>query len=112
MAAGYLNLYLDKGTTFNTTITLDDVYGNNYDLTNMNCHSQIRKSYYSSNAAAQFTTYINIPSGTITLELSANTTANIAAGRYVYDTFLIDNNTTVTTKILEGILDVAPSVTR
>ena len=35
MAAGYLNLYLDKGTTFNTTITLDDVYGNNYNLTKL-----------------------------------------------------------------------------
>ena len=112
MSAGYLNLYLDKGTTFSTTITLDDVYGNNYNLTNMSCNSQIRKSYYSSNATAQFTTVINIPSGTITLELSANTTANIASGRYVYDTFITDTNTMVKTKILEGILDVAPSVTR
>jgi hypothetical protein len=112
MSAGYLNLYLDKGTTFSTTITLDDVYGNNYNLTNMSCNSQIRKSYYSANATAIFITNINIPSGTIILQLSANTTANIASGRYVYDTFITDNNTMVKTKILEGILDVAPSVTR
>jgi hypothetical protein len=112
MAAGYLNLYLDQGTTFNTTITLDDVYGNNYDLTHITCESKIKKSHYSSNATAHFTTQINVPSGTITLELSANTTANIASGRYVYDTIITDTNSMVKTKILEGVLEVAPSVTR
>jgi len=112
MSAGYLNLYLDQGTTFSTAITLDDVYGNNYDLANVSCHSQIRKSYYSSNATAIFITSVNNGNGTVTLELSANTTANIAGGRYVYDVNITDTISKVTTRILEGIIEVSPSATR
>ena len=112
MSAAYSNLYLDQGSTFSTSITLDDVYGELYDLSNFTVKSQIKKSYYSSNVTAQFNTSINVGSGTITLELNANTTANIAPGRYVYDTFITDNNVDISTKILEGILDVSASVTR
>lgn len=112
MSAGYLNLYVDKGASFSTTITLDGMDGNNYNLNNTTAQSQIRKSYNSANATAQFTCAVNATSGTITLELNAQTSANIAAGRYVYDTFVTDNITSIRTKILEGMLDVAPSVTR
>lgn len=110
MPAAYTNLYLEQGTTFTTTITLDDVYGDIYDLSGYIASSQIRKSYYSSNATAIFSTSINVGQGTITLELSSAITANIAAGRYVYDTVISANNTT--TRILEGIVDVSPRVTR
>lgn len=110
MPAAYTNLYLEQGTTFTTTITLDDVYGDVYDLSGYTASSQIRKSYYSSNATATFDSSINVGQGTITLELSSATTANIAAGRYVYDTIISANNTT--TRVLEGIVDVSPRVTR
>jgi hypothetical protein len=112
MSAAYSNLFLDQGSSFSTTITLDDVYGELYDLSYFTAKSQIKKSYYSANVTAQFETNIDIERSTISLDLSANTTANIAAGRYVYDTFIIDTNNNTSTKILEGILDVAPSVTR
>jgi hypothetical protein len=111
MPAAYTNLYLEKGATFNTTITLDDVYGNNYNLIGYTANSQVRKSYYSSNATATFVTSIDTTNATITLTLSAATTSNIAPGRYVYDTTLRDTNGTVT-RILEGVIDVSPSVTR
>ena len=111
MAAGYQNLYLEQGTTWSTTITLDDVYLNTYNLTGYTASSQIRKSYYSTNTTAVFSTAINTTVGTITLNLDAHTTANIAPGRYVYDTIIIDSNNNVT-RILEGIVDVSPGVTR
>jgi len=111
MPAAYTNLYLEKGATFNTTITLDDVYGNNYNLIGYTANSQVRKSYYSSNATATFVTSIDTTNATITLTLSASTTSNIAPGRYVYDTTLTDRVGTVT-RILEGVIDVSPSVTR
>ena len=110
MPAAYTNLYLEQGTTFTTTITLDDVYGDIYDLSGYSASSQIRKSYYSANATATFSTSINISQGTVTLDLTADVTSNIAAGRYVYDTVLISDNSTV--RILEGIVDVSPRVTR
>lgn len=112
MPAAYNNLYLEQGTTFTTTITIDDVYGELYDLTGFVAAGQIRKSYYSQNTAAVFDASINVLQGTITLNLDANTTSNIAPGRYVYDAIIRDDAHNVTTRILEGIVDVSPMVTR
>jgi hypothetical protein len=111
MPAAYANLYLEQGTTFNTTIQIDDIYGSDYDLTGYSVSSQIRKSYYSANATATFSSSVNANTGSITLTLNAATTSNIAAGRYVYDTLITNQNQEVT-RILEGIVDVSPRVTR
>lgn len=111
MPAAYQELYLEQGTTFTTTITLDDVYGDAYDLQNYTANSMMRSSYYSANAAATFETLINPLQGIISLSLDAPTTSNLAAGRYVYDTIITDQNNNVT-RVLEGIVTVAPSVTR
>jgi hypothetical protein len=111
MPAAYSNLYLEQGTTFNTTITLDDVYGELYDLSGYSANSQIRKSYYSSNATATFSTTINSQQGTIALDLTSQVTSNIAPGRYVYDATITDLNGRIT-RILEGVVDVSPRVTR
>jgi hypothetical protein len=111
MAAGYQNLYLESGSNFSTTITVDDVYMNAYNLLGYSASSQMRKSYYSANATATFSTSIYVPAGTITLSLTAPQTSNISPGRYVYDAVIVDSSNNVT-RILEGIVNVAPRVTR
>jgi hypothetical protein len=111
MPAAYSNLYLEQGSTFNTTITLDDVYGENYNLMGYTANSQIRKSYYSTNATATFVATIDANTATISLSLPSSTTANITPGRYVYDTTITDTSRNVT-RILEGVIDVSPCVTR
>jgi hypothetical protein len=111
MAAAYQNLLLEQGTSFLVSIVLDDIYGNNYNLTNFLASSQMRKSYYSSNGVISFSTSVDIPTGTITLSLPANTSANLIPGRYVYDTIITDNENNVV-RVLEGVIDVSPSVTR
>lgn len=111
MAAAYTNLYLEQGTTWSTTITLDDIYLNAYNLSGYTASSQMRKSHYSANTSAVLTTSINPLQGIITISLDSATTSNIAPGRYVYDTIIIDQNNNVT-RVLEGIVDVSPSVSR
>ena len=114
MSAGYQELFLEAGTSFNTTITLDDVYGDSYNLQNYSAFCQMRKSYYSSNATASFVTLVSGQTGQISLSLTANTTSNISPGRYVYDLLIYNNldraNNTI--RVLEGIINVTPSVTR
>jgi len=112
MPSAYANLYLEQNSDFAVTITIDDVYQNLYDLSFFTANSQIRKSYYSANATAIFNTQINVPSSTLTLELNANTTANIAAGRYVYDAIITNSNTNERIRIIEGVIDVSPCVSR
>jgi hypothetical protein len=110
MSAAYQNLYLEQGTSYSVTITLDDVYGNNYDLNTYTAYSQLKSSYYSANATAAFATSLNPTTGTIILSMDSATSANIPPGRYVYDT-IIRNTSNTTVRVLEGIVDVSPAVT-
>ena len=111
MPAAYQELFLEKGSTFTTSITLDDVNGDPYDLTDYVAKSQVKKSYYSSNPTANFVITISDPaSGVIGIGLDSANTANIAAGRYVYDV-VIKNSSNNVTRVLEGIVNVIPQVT-
>jgi len=112
MPAAYTNLYLEAGSDFSATVLIDDIYQEIYDLTGYTAASQLRKSYYSANATATFSTTINVGAGTITMALDAANTATIRPGRYVYDTIITDSVHNVTTRVLEGVIDVSPRVTR
>lgn len=85
--------------------------GDAYNLTGFTAKSQMRKSYYSTSATAEFTITINTPSsGIIVMSLPSANTANVAAGRYVYDV-AIKNSANTITRVLEGIVNVLPRVT-
>ena len=114
MSAGYQELFLEQGASFSTTITVDDVYGDAYDLNEYSAACQMRKSYYSSNATATFTTEVYGGTGSIVLILDSTQTSNIAPGRYVYDILIYSNVNTSnnTIRILEGIINVTPCVTK
>ena len=112
MPAGYSELFLEQGATFNTSITLDDVSGEAFNLVTYTASSQMRKSYYSSNAAATLTvsTGANAALGIITMSLDKANTANIYPGRYVYDVYV--DNGVARVRVLEGIINVTPQVTK
>jgi len=112
MPAGYSELFLEQGASFNTSITLDDVAGEAFNLVNYTASSQMRKSYYSSNAAATFVVSTgNDPSlGVITISLDSANTANVYPGRYVYDVYVSSGTSRV--RVLEGIINVTPQVTK
>jgi hypothetical protein len=112
MPAAYQNLYLEAGSDFSASVLIDDVYQEIYDLTGYTAYSQLRKSYYSANATATFSTSIDVGTGIITMQLDAANTATIKPGRYVYDTIITDDVHQSTIRILEGVVDVSPRVTR
>jgi hypothetical protein len=103
------NLVVDQGTTFTTTITVTDDDGNNLNLAGYTGAAQIRKHYTSSNSV-NFSVSINGSTGEVTLSLTAAATADLTAGRYVYDCELTNSGTV--SRILEGIVTVSPQVTR
>lgn len=115
MSSGYLELFVEQGEDYSVTITLDSLNGDPYTLANTSVKSDIRKSYWSENITAQFSANVANPSlGTINLSLSANTTQNIIAGRYVYDVFITQTQSEITnrSKVLQGIVHVEPSATK
>jgi hypothetical protein len=111
MPAGYSELFLEQGADFNTTITLDDVSGAPMNLVGYTAASQMRKSYYSSNASASFLITTGGVGGTITMNMTSANTANIYPGRYVYDVY-ITSNANNRVRVLEGIVNVLPQVTK
>jgi hypothetical protein len=104
------NLVIDQGTTYTTDLNLTDENGDPLNLTGYSANSQIRKHYTSSNSVV-FSTSINAAAGVITLSLTANQTANMVGGRYVYDVELTDASNSIS-RIVEGIVTVTPQVTR
>jgi hypothetical protein len=104
------NLFIDQGTTYATKLVLNDADGVPVNLTGFSAAGQIRKHYSSSNAVS-FSITLSPSTGTVVLDLSANTTANLVAGRYVYDVELTDTSGRIS-RIIEGIVTVSPNVTR
>lgn len=102
------NITIDQGSTFSSGIELLNDNDEAVDVTNYVSRGQIRKHYSSSNAVSFTTTLSN---GSLIISLTANQTAAIVAGRYVYDIELVDPSNTVL-RILEGIVTVTPEVTR
>ena len=113
MAAGYQDLFIEQGTTFTTSLTLQDQNGSPYDLTNFTVRSQARKSYISSNAAIVFIpSIVDAVNGIIELSADAATTANVSYGKLVYDVLLTDSISGVVSRVLEGQIFISPTVTR
>lgn len=107
----YSNLVIDQGSTFSADIDVTDSVGDPLDLTGYTVAGQIRKSY-ASTTAVDFDPAIvqSASNGTVRIGLSATTTNNMKAGRYVYDVE-IDNGSAIT-RIVEGQIEVRPGVTR
>lgn len=111
--AAYVELFMDQGADFRTIVNLtDDVTNTNLNLTGYQVRSQMRRSYYSVNAAATINCSITDAStGEITMSLSSSNTANIKAGRYLFDLEATDFNG-FTSRVLEGIITVTPEITK
>lgn len=108
----YAELTVDQGATFETNLDLVADDGSAINVTNYLFSGQVRKSYYSANATANLTiTVVSAANGNVNVSLNAATTANIKAGRYLYDVKMTDTANTVT-RIVEGIITITPQVTK
>ena len=106
------NIFVDQGASFSTSVTVSDLNGSAFNLTDYTAQAQLRKTHDSLTATSFIATIDSIPtSGVITLELTPAQTTALEAGRYVYD-LLITSNGGQKTRVVEGILTVMPSVSR
>lgn len=103
-----INLVIDQGTTFTQVISLTTAADVSVNTDVYTARGQIRK-HYLSNSSVSFTTAL--ANGDLTLSLTPAQTANIVAGRYVYDVELVDTSNNVT-RLLEGIVTITPEVTK
>lgn len=112
--AVFVELYMDQGATFNNIINIaDDLTNDSINIAGFIVTSQMRRSYYSANPSANLNCEItDAISGEITLSLTPQQTANIKAGRYLFDVVLDDPSTNSIIRLIEGIITVTPGVTK
>jgi hypothetical protein len=110
--AQFVEVDLDQGTTFNLDIVVKNDDGSRINVAGYTFSSSMRKSFYSSSVTANLTVaVINAANGDVRFSLNAASTANIKAGRYVFDIKQI-NTSNVTSRMFEGIITVNPQVTK
>jgi hypothetical protein len=104
-----VNLVVDQGSTFQTSVTFNDETGNTINFSTYSGAAQMRKHFTSSNSVSFSVSMTS--NGVITLGLTANQTANLTSGRYVYDLEVTDATNQIS-RLIEGIVTVTPNVTR
>lgn len=107
--ATYSNIYIDQGSTYSSAIDVKDSNGLPFDLSTYQARGQIRKSYNSANATAEFATNINlVVPGKVALYLSATQTRAMKAGRYVYSVEIYNDGGHVV-RVADGQVEIIPS---
>jgi hypothetical protein len=107
MTAVVQNIEIEMGATFTLTVALNDANNNPLNVSSYTSQAAMRQDYQSTNSYSFVTSLAN---GALTLSMTANTTANIPPGRYVYDAYMINSNGYVA-RVVEGLVDVSPEVT-
>src|ERR1017187_6990561 len=95
------NLSIDQGSYFSANLIVVDANNEPMNLAGYTAASQFRKYYDSANDVAFTATVVN--TGIVILTLSANDSASVDAGRYVYDAEIEQVNTGIIIRISEGI---------
>lgn len=109
--ATYSNIYIDQGSTYSSVIDVKDDNGLPTDLTNYFVRGQIRRTY---NSTLFYDFLLDIPNptnGKIVISLSNITSAALKPGRYVYDIEIVHSTLGDVRRVVEGQVDVSPSVT-
>ena len=110
--ADFVELDIDAGATFSVQVTVKNDNGTPRNLAGHTLSSQLRKSYYSSTANSFTMSVTDSSNGVVSMSMTAANTANLKAGRYVFDVEMDDTANSTITRIFEGIVTVLPNVTR
>jgi len=116
--AQYEEFTIDQGSDVSVEISCVNIDGSVKDLSNHTIQAKMKKSYNSDSAdTVDFTAGVGVPAtdGVILLSLTNSQTDAIKPGRWVYDveiSFVDSDGAVIKERILEGRVQVTPSVTR
>lgn len=114
--AGTYNMTCNQGATLQRTITWTDPAKRPINLSGYTARMHVRATTESNTKVLELTTSNNRitlggAAGTVSLNVDANTTANLTPGLYVYDLELVSGGGEVT-RLVEGNFNVKAEVTR
>ena len=110
--AAIANLTLDQGATFNSDVTVKDANGNAFNLTGYTASAKMAKGYSSTRTRTTITCTVagDATTGVVTMSLTADQTAALEEGRYLYDLEILQTSSSTITRVIEGIITVRPQV--
>lgn len=115
--AQYEEFNIDQGSDVAIEIHLVDQNGAAKNISNYTPTAKLKKTYTSSDSdTTNFTAIVSDNTGGIvTLSLTNTQTDALSKGRYVYDvelSYLDSDSNTIIERVLEGRIQVTPSVTK
>jgi len=115
--ATYEEITIDQGSDVTIQLELIDENGAQKDLAGHSVAAKMKKNYNSGDSdTTSFSSIITNPNtGLVNLTLTNTQTDALKAGRYVYDvelSFQDSSSNTIVERILEGRIQVTPSVTK
>ena len=109
--AAIANLQIDQGANWDTTVNVNNLSGEDFDLTGYTVKSQMARSYASATKTDITAAVNNASTGTIGLSLTAAQTGALTSGRYVYVVEITQTSSGNKTRVIEGQITVYPQVT-
>jgi len=111
-AAAVLNHVIDQGSTFSKEFAIKDPITLHYvSLANYNFRGQLR-STISDDVEAVALTFVKTVDDTVIMSLTAAQTDLLVMPKYVYDIEMFSASDVIVTKVLKGLFQVVPQVTR
>jgi hypothetical protein len=116
MASTY-NGVIDQGADWFLNVTWENVAGQPIDITGFTAALQLRTSPLARTYVLSLNTEndgiaITGAEGLVAIHATADQTAVIAPGRYTYDLELYSPAPTITTRLIQGTLEVSANTTR
>ena len=106
------DITIQQGATFAKTLTITDDDDVAVNISNDTFRGQVRKKHTSTDTEAAFTmTITDGPNGVAQWSLTDTQTAAMGSGKFYYDIEWVKADGTVV-RLLEGIADTTPEVTR
>ena len=116
MSAGLYNALIEQGEDFGITVFWKDDAGNSVDLTGFSAQMMIRQNYddpYPLVTVSSPSSGIVLggTAGTVAISIPVSVTSALPSGCVVYDLKMTDANG-LTYRLLQGSINIVPSVTR
>jgi hypothetical protein len=108
----YANLYIGQHEDFEVQIELETLAMDAVNIENYELYGQVRKTYVSSTAIDIDITIIDAATATFAIRLDSDKTGSMKPGRYVYDIFAYNPSSESKYKLMEGQVEITPSVTK
>ena len=107
--ASIVNVFVDQGSDYTLTLTVEDDSGNATDLTGYTVESHFQK-WVGSNKVYKFTpTVTDAAAGKLQIKLLGSVSDDISPGRYNYDVVINNSTYDITRRVIQGQLTLSPT---